>query len=97
VTASLNVGENLPLEDAFKAAKRDYDKQSNELFDRKFKAMLEKGEFPKELVDKVRKRDVEALRVQPPKRNTSPEQFTKAKTSASVEDFFNKANERYRR
>jgi hypothetical protein len=97
VQASLNVGENLSLEDAFKAAKRDFDKQSQELFDRKFKAMLDKGEFPKELVDKVRKKDVESLRVQPPKRNTAPEQFKKTDSSVSVDDFFNKMNERFRR
>jgi len=97
VQASLNVGENLPLEQAFKAAKRDFDKQSQELFDRKFKAMLESGEFPKELVEKVRKRDVESLRVQPPKRNAAPDTKPKLPSSPSVDDFFNKMNERFKR
>ena len=97
VSASLNTGENLSLDDAFKAAKRDFDKQSQELFDRRLKTMLEKGEFPKELVDRVRKSDVEALRVQPPKRNSAPEPQKRADSSKSVDDFFNKMDERFKK
>jgi hypothetical protein len=90
-----HAGVDLSIEDAFKKANGWFEKERKSIFDAELRALLESGEVPKELAEAVRKKDLAALRREPPKRTTPVAQAQKEKPLRNMDDFFNDLERKY--
>jgi hypothetical protein len=95
--AAMQAGQEISIEEAFKRASGWFERERKSIFDAEIRAMLEKGEVPKELAEAVRKKDMAALRREPPKRTAPEAQAQKMSPENSVDDFFNSLEKRYKK
>ena len=95
--AAMQAGQEISIEEAFKRASGWFERERKSIFDAEIRAMLEKGEVPKELAEAVRKKDMAALRREPPKRQAPEAQAQKMSPENSVDDFFNSLEKRYKK
>jgi hypothetical protein len=95
--AAMQAGQEISIEEAFKRASGWFERERKSIFDAEIRAMLEKGEVPKELAEAVRKKDMAALRREPPKRTAPEAQTQKMSPENSVDDFFNSLEKRYKK
>lgn len=93
--AAMQAGQEISIEEAFKRASGWFERERKSIFDAEIRAMLEKGEVPKELAEAVRKKDMAALRREPPKRQAPETQARKEDSSRSLDDFFSTLEKRY--
>jgi len=96
--AAAEDGKDISIDEAFNYANGWFEKERKSIFDTEIRSMLTQGNVPKELADLVRKADMKALRVEPPKRN-SPESSTpqQKSTGQNVDDFFNTMERKFRK
>lgn len=95
--AAMQAGQEISIEEAFKRASGWFERERKSIFDAEIRAMLEKGEVPKELAEAVRKKDMAALRREPPKRQAPEAQEQKRSPENSVDDFFTNLEKRYKK
>lgn len=96
IISALEEGQEIGVEEAFNRAQGWYKKTSSSIFQQELKALLDKGEVPKELAELVRKADIAQVRGQASKREPM-QQRSEPKKAANMDDFFADLDRRYKR
>ena len=94
---AMHADQEISIEEAFKRAGGWHQKTRKEVFGEELRSLIDSGEIPKELAEAVRKKDMAALRREPPKRTAPEAQAQKMSPENSVDDFFNSLEKRYKK
>jgi hypothetical protein len=93
--SAMENGQEITLDEAFKRANGWFDQESKAIFDRQLKALIAKGQVPKELANMVRMADVDQLRKKPPERKPQEERPQQKSSAKGIDDFFNDLDKRF--